>query len=213
MAIEVTDEVGFSRTVLIVWGALAIVGGFFLVTRPATTALILVEVMAIFWVVGGIIDLIRSIAQRGDMWGLRLTLAIISIIAGCYIIGNPKLGTLFVVQISFIFLAISAIMYGIFNMIAGFRSEEGTSWAAVIVGVIQILIGIWLFGYPSEGLNALVPVIGTVMLVPVLGVFMAVGGILAIIASFWVGGSSSGETAPAAPVEPAPPAPPAEPAV
>ncbi len=108
MAIEVTDDVGFSMTAFIVWGALAIVAGFFLVTNPARTGLILVEIMAIFWVVGGIIDIVRSIAQRGDLWGVRLTLAIISLIAGLYIIGNPKLGTIFVIQISFIFLAISA---------------------------------------------------------------------------------------------------------
>jgi uncharacterized membrane protein HdeD (DUF308 family) len=199
MGIGVTDEGGFSKTVLIVWGILAIVGGFFLVTRPATTGVIFVEVMAIFWVVGGIIDFIRAIAQRGDLWGLRLTFAIISFIAGLYILGSPILGTMYVIHFAYFFLAISALIYGIFNIIAGFRNEDGTSWAAVIIGVIQILIGIWMFGYPYQGTLTVIPVLSTVMLTPILGIFMIVGGILAIIASFFNSGSSGAAKPPAAP--------------
>ncbi len=211
MAIEVTDEVGFSKTAIIVWGVLAIVVGFFLISNPKQNAMVFVQVMAIFWVVGGIIDVIRSIASRGDLWGLRLTLAIISIIAGAYILGNPILGTMFVVQISFIFLAISAIMYGIFNIIAGFKNEDGTSWAAIILGIIQIFIGIWLFGFKADSMSVVAPVYGTISLVPVLGAFTIGFGIMAIIASFWVNSPSDGSgIAPAAAApEPAPAAEPA----
>jgi len=211
MGIEVNDQGGFSKTVLIVWGILAIVGGFFLVTRPATTGVIFVEVMAIFWVVGGIIDSIRAIAQRGDLWGLRLTFGIISFIAGLYILGAPILGTIYVIHFAYFFLAISALIYGIFNIIAGFRNEDGTSWAAIIIGVLQILIGIWMFGYPYQGTMTVIPVLSTVALTPILGIFMIVGGILAIIASFFSSGSSDAAKPPAAPAaEPPAAAPPAE---
>jgi uncharacterized membrane protein HdeD (DUF308 family) len=44
-----------------------------------------------------------------------------------------------------------------------------------------------------------IPVLSTVMLTPILGIFMIVGGILAIIASFWSSGSSGAAKPPAAP--------------
>ncbi|MBP6003976.1 MAG: DUF308 domain-containing protein [Pyrinomonadaceae bacterium] len=184
MAIEVTEEIGFSKMAVVVWGVLSIVVGFFLITHPAATALFMVEVLAMFWVIGGIIDVIRSIAQRGNMWGLRLIFAIISIIAGAYILSNPILGKIFIVKFAFIFLGVSAIMSGIFNIIAGSQNKGGTRWAAVIVGAIQIFVGFWLFGFRSDAADAVVPVIGTVLLVPILGAFMLAGGVISIIASF-----------------------------
>ena len=197
MAIEVTDEIGFSKTAIIVWGVLSVVVGFFLITHPAKTALFMVEVMALFWVIGGIMDVIRSIVQRSDMWGVRLMLAILSIIAGLYILSNLILGAIFIVQVAFIFLAISAIMNGIFNIIAGFRIEGGVLWAGVIVGTIQFLIGFWLLGFRSDAADAVVPELGAVVLVPVLGAFMLAGGVMSIITSFWVNSPAAGVPAPA----------------
>lgn len=192
MAIEVTDEISFSKTTIIVWGVLSIVMGIFLITHPARTALFMVEVMAIFWVIGGIMDVIRSIVQRSDMWGVRLLLAILSIVAGLYILSNLVLGAVFIVKFAFIFLAISAIMNGIFNIIGGFRIEGGILWAAVIVGAIQILIGFWLLGFRSDAADAVVPELGAVVLVPVLGAFMLAGGVMSIITCFLVSPPSGG---------------------
>ncbi len=187
MAEAVVNETGFSRTVYILWGILLIVAGFFLVTRPAITALVWVEIMAIAWIIGGIFDFIRSIAERGSYWGLRLVLAIISIIAGVYIIGNPVYGTIFTIQIAFLFFAIAALVNGFFNIFAGFKAEGGTSWGAVIIGVIQIIAGGWLLMNPVAGMLALVPVLGIVMIV---------GGIFSIIASFYTGSSPASSPQP-----------------
>ena len=95
MGIEVTDEGGVFEDSPYCLGCLGYRWRVFLVTRPATTGVIFAaEVMAIFWVVGGIIDFILGDRPAGDLWGLRLTFAIISFIAGLYILGSPILGTM-----------------------------------------------------------------------------------------------------------------------
>jgi uncharacterized membrane protein HdeD (DUF308 family) len=188
MAVAVQDT-GFSRAVYILWGILLLVAGLFLWTRPGTTALVLVEIMAIFWIVGGIFDLIRAIADKPDYWGWWIVAAIIGIIAGLYILGNPMLGTYFTIQIAYIMLAIYGIVAGILNIISGIRGDGGRSWGAIIVGAILIILAAWLlFNWRSA----------IVTFLPVVSIFMIVGGIFSIIASFYV--DRAGVVSPSAPV-------------
>jgi uncharacterized membrane protein HdeD (DUF308 family) len=174
MAVAIQDT-GFSRAVYILWGILLLVAGLFLWTRPGTTALVLVEIMAIFWIVGGIFDFIRAIADKPDYWGWMIAAAIIGIIAGLYILGNPMLGTYFTIQIAYILLAIYGIVAGILNIISGIRGDR--SWGAIVVGIILIVLAGWLlFNWRSA----------IVVFLPVMSIFMIVGGIFSIIASFYV---------------------------
>jgi uncharacterized membrane protein HdeD (DUF308 family) len=189
MAVAIPDT-GFSRAVYVLWGILMIVAGLFLLTHPTTTALVLVEIMAIFWIVGGIFDLIRAISGRPPYWGWVIAASIIGIIAGLYILANPVLGTIFTVTIAFIMLAVYGIVAGVLNVIAGFRAEGGTRWSAVILGFILIVLAGWLlFNWQYAIISFL----------PVVAVFMIVGGIFTIIASFYVGsaGVPDAATAPA----------------
>jgi len=200
MAVAVPNDAGFSRWVYVVWGILSLIAGFFLFTRPAVTALVLIEVMAIFWIVGGIFDFVRAIAERGDYWGWQIVAAIIGIIAGIYIIANPMLGTVFTIRIAYIILAVYSVIAGIMNIVFGFKNPEGTTWSAIIIGAIQVVVGTWLLFNWYTGLGILV-------FVPVVAIFMIVGGIFAIIASFFVnqaGTPESGTSASATKPAPAP---------
>lgn len=171
------DGVGLSRAAMIVWGILLLVVGYYFLTNPIDSALFWVQVMAIVWLVGGIFDLVVVLTQRGQFWVWRLLGAIISILAGLYIISNPILGALFTVQIAFLFIAISAIIDGAVNIVAGFRSDTGTRWSGIILGVIQLIVGVWLLLHPIAGMLALLPAFGLLLIVT---------GIIAIIAAFRV---------------------------
>ena len=190
MAVAAAGDMGFSRTVLVLWGIVALVAGFFLLLRPGISALIWVEIMAIAWIIGGIFDFIGALAERGHYWGWRIVGSIIGILAGIYIVANPALGTVFTLTIAFIFIAIAALINGAFNIFAGFKNEGGTSWASVIIGLLQIVVGIWFI------MN---PVTGALLLVPVLGIFLILAGIFAIIATFFLGKSSAPPTQPSEP--------------
>ena len=166
---------GLSRAALIIWGILLIVGGYFFVTHPVSTALVWVEIMAIIWLIGGLFDLIDSLTRRGEYWVWRMIGAIISIVAGLFILANPVLGALFTVQIAFLFIAISALIHGVIGIFAGFKAGGGPRWGAILLGLAQVIIGIWLL------LN---PIVGMLALLPAFGLLLIIAGILVIITAF-----------------------------
>lgn len=174
-AVQAQGGVGLSRAALIIWGLLLIVGGYFFVTHPASTAVVFVEIMAIIWLIGGLFDLIDSLTRRGQYWVWRLVGAIVSIVAGLFILANPVLGALFTVQIAFLFIAISALIDGVIGIFVGFKSGGGVRWSTVLLGVAQVIIGIWLL------LN---PVAAMLALLPAFGLLLIIAGILVVIAAF-----------------------------
>jgi uncharacterized membrane protein HdeD (DUF308 family) len=161
------------RWLLLLWAVVMIVIGGLLIFRPAPTALIWVQVMAWFWLIGGIFDVVGSIMERADGWGWRLAGGVIGILAGLYIVGSPIIGAVAAVQVFFYVLVFTAIFNGVINVIGGIGAPR--SWGRVILGGFQIFLGGWLLFHPLIGLLAFVPA---------LGVIMVVGGIIALIASF-----------------------------
>ena len=80
--------------------------------------------MAIAWIVGGIFDFIRRSLKGATIGAGASSGSIIGILAGIYIVANPALGTIFTLTIAFIFIAIAALINGMFNIYAGFKNEE-----------------------------------------------------------------------------------------
>lgn len=162
-----------NRWLLILWSLTIIIVGGFLVFRPAPTALFWVQVMAIFWLIGGIWDIVGSLMQRGDGWGWQLTGGIISLLAGLYIVGSPLVGAVVLIQLFFFLLVFSAIFNGIVNVFRGIRAPR--SWGQVVLGALQVFIGGWLLFQPLVGMLALVPTFGIIMIA---------GGIISLVFSF-----------------------------
>ena len=173
-AVSTTNDIptGY-RWVVLLWGILSIVIGLLLLFRPVNTALIWVQIMAIFWLVGGIFDLVQAVVERGAAWVWRVILSILSIGAGLFILSQPVLGTVVTVQIMFILLAVDGILLGIMNIATSFRPK--LQLGRLLLGALQLLVGGWLLLHPLVGMLALVPILGAVSIT---------GGILAIILSF-----------------------------
>src|SRR5690242_15644046 len=77
----------------VAFGITAIVLGVLLLAYPGVTALVLVAVMGIYWLVEGVFDVILAIVHRAPRWGWRLASGIVSAIAGLFILAYPILGT------------------------------------------------------------------------------------------------------------------------
>lgn len=168
-----TDTI--TKFAVLIWGILMVVAGLFLLTRPVVTAIIWVEILAFSWVIGGIFDIVAAFNKQTKYRLWRAIAGIISVIAGLYIIGNPILSTFFVLNIAFVFFAVSAAIDGIVNITAGIKASGGTRVAAIVLGILQLIIGIWIFLHPIAGMLALIPVFS---------ILLIVGGILAVIAAF-----------------------------
>ena len=166
---------------ILLWGILTLMIGLFLVTTPATTAVALFTLLGAYFVVAGIVDVVASIAQRGPGWGWKLALGVLYIVAGFAVLGSPILSTIFGVSVLYYFIAFAAIFGGIVNIVqallkigkVGFWPILGT----LLLGILQLVIGLFLLENPLTG---------KLTLVPVMGFFAIAGGIVLIIESLMV---------------------------
>jgi uncharacterized membrane protein HdeD (DUF308 family) len=159
---------------LLLWGMAWIILGFFLLFQPGITAILLVQMMAVFWVVGGVIDLMNGLAQRDQPnRGWRICSAVLGIAAGVVIMIHPIAGTLVTVAFGYYLLAFTAMVTGLINMFGVFKRH--LSWGGSLLGLMQVILGIFLVTHPLVGMLAYVPTLGIVVIA---------AGIVIIVSSF-----------------------------
>ncbi len=156
---------------LLVEGIAAIVVGVLLLMNPAKMSVLLVQVLAIYWLIKGIVAII-SIFIDSTAWGWKLFIGIVGIIAGYVLIQHPIGGTLTVAVSFTVVLGIQGIIIGIVEIIQAF---QGGGWGIGILGGLSGIIGVWLL------LNAWA---AAAVLPWVLGILAIIGGIFAIVMAF-----------------------------
>jgi uncharacterized membrane protein HdeD (DUF308 family) len=150
--------------------ALLILGGL-LLFNTAQTWVLTVFLLGIYWLIAGIFRII-SIFIDSTMWGWKLVAGAIGIIAGIIILQYPIGGGFAVAAAIVLVLGIQGIIIGTVGVIAAF---QGAGWGSGLMGALSVILGIFLLANWAE-FTVITPV--------VVGIFMVVGGILAIVASF-----------------------------
>jgi len=142
-------------------------------SQKADTYLVLVQLLGIYWLVLGVLDIVR-IFQDSTGWGWKLFMGIISIIAGGYILMYPIAASVILPQTFVLVLGIWGIIYGIMLIFLGFR---GAGWGATILGVLGAIFGVVLvlnWNQPGWGLSLLWTA----------AVFGLIGGIVLVVRAF-----------------------------
>lgn len=153
---------------LLIEGIVAIIVGILLLMNPIRMSVLLVQVLAIYWLIKGIVSLV-SIFVDHSAWGWKLFIGIVGIIAGYILVKHPIGGTAVVAQAFVIVLGIQGIVIGIVELVQAFR---GGGWGVGILGALTTIIGVWLL------LNAW----ASARVLPwVLGILAIIGGIIAIV--------------------------------
>jgi uncharacterized membrane protein HdeD (DUF308 family) len=184
MATPVAPNHGW--VLLLLWGMAWIILGFFLLFQPGLTAILLVQIMAVFWVVGGVIDLMNGLGHHDQPnRGWRIFSALLGIAAGVVIMIHPIVGTLVTIAFGYYLLAFTAIVTGLINLVGVFKKH--LSWGGSLLGLMQVILGIFLVTHPMVGMLAYVPTLGIVVIA---------AGIVIIISAFKV--KRTLEAAPAA---------------
>lgn len=156
----------------LVVGILAIIVGGLMLANPFRMANILAWAVGLYFLITGIVSLVRIFFDRHN-WGWKLIFGIIGIIAGWYLIdaGSFERTAAFLGAVVLV-LAIQGIIMGITGLIEAFR---GGGWGPGIMGGLALIIGFFLLG--NIWASALV-------LPWVIAMFMIIGGIFAIIMAF-----------------------------
>jgi len=165
------NESGIPWWLVLLQGIAAIVIGFFLLTSPGKTTVILVDFLGIYWLISGIFSII-SIFIDHTAWGWKLFSGILGIIAGILIVQHPLWSAILVPTTLVIIFGIMGLIIGVISLIQAF---QGGGWGIGILGALSIVFGLILL------FNA---VIGALALPWVLGIFGIIGGIAAIFMAF-----------------------------
>jgi uncharacterized membrane protein HdeD (DUF308 family) len=154
-------------------GVAAILIGLLLVTQPGATLFTLVIFLGVYWLVGGIFDLVGIFLDPTD-WGWKLFSAILGILAGLLVVRNPLWASLVLPATLVWLLAIIGIIVGGVGI---YRALTGAGWGAGILGAMSVIFGIIL---------VLNPLISLSVLVYFAGIWAIVGGIATIAGAFWL---------------------------
>jgi uncharacterized membrane protein HdeD (DUF308 family) len=113
----------FGKGVLrFLFGGLGVLAGVIMMTTPGTSLVVLAYVLAVFFVAGGLLDIVLSLKLRPEEgWGWMLFSGIVSVVLGGLIIGQwPVSGTWAVG----LYVGIRMVMHGWMLMALGRTGQE-----------------------------------------------------------------------------------------
>lgn len=130
-------EAAYPWWLLLLQGIAALAIGIWLLVSPVKSTVTLVYVLGWFWLFQGIFELISLIWYRA-MWGWKVFSGLLGIIAGGYIISDPKLGAIVVVATATLLLGINGMIIGIVDLVKAF---QGAGWGKGILGFLSLIFG------------------------------------------------------------------------
>jgi uncharacterized membrane protein HdeD (DUF308 family) len=154
--------------VVLLEGIIAIVIGLFLLYEPVATTILLLQILAVFWLAGGIVSVIGALIFPENR-GWNLLSGILSIIAGALILMYPIFSPFILLKFLIIFIGAWVIVNGAVKLAWALK---GGGWGVGILGVLTIILGLLLLT------NSLV---GVLVLPWVFGLFLLIGGIGEVI--------------------------------
>jgi len=153
--------------IVLIQGVLSIIIGVLLLVSPGMTLLVLVQLLGIYWLVSGVLSLVRIFIDR-SLWGWKLFAGLIGILAGVSVIQHPLWSAVLLPKVLMVMLGIEGILNGIAYLVEAFR---GLGWGTALLGILSILFGVILL---------VSPLISAVWLVGFLGAVSLLGGILSV---------------------------------
>lgn len=188
-AAEPLARVGRSWGWLLTFGILTLLAGVAALVAPGPTIGVISVVFGVQLLIGGLFWFVQALSAR-DGAVVQLLLAVLAIIAGVAVLRNPA-------QAALLFPLVLGMFWVVGGLIETFHSIVGSKvpargWA-IASGVLSVLAGIALLGYPG---------IGLVTMTYVLGIWLIIyGGIAATRA---IQSRPQGATAPTAPPQAGP---------
>lgn len=143
-------------------GVLAVLFGIAALFWPGATVVLIVVLFAIFTLVWGVIELVKSLLSIGvrSTWWIELIFSLLVIGLGVYLIRNPAVSVLTLL----ILAGLTFIVRGAVDLIEGFFSQDPfikeTRLLRIVAGIIGVIAGIIVFRQPVASGLAFVWIIG-----------------------------------------------------
>jgi uncharacterized membrane protein HdeD (DUF308 family) len=148
-------------------GVFAVIIGLYLLFSPVTTTITLVQILGIFWLLGGVLSILSLLVDRENA-GWKLLSGIMGILIGLVVFVYP--------YVPFVILAILVMIIGIWSIVYGairlVWAFKGGGLGMAVLGLLTIALGILLLVNPLAG---------AVILPWIYGISLVIGGIAALI--------------------------------
>lgn len=158
----------------LVRGLLLILFGVIMFARPGVTALSLISLLGLYWIVDGILSIVEGLrghTEKTRIW--TIVAGVFGILAGVIILVNPLVaGAVGATLIAWL-LGLAIIANGILLIFAGSNGEW--TWWGLLMGILYVIFGIIVISNPLVSL-----VIGAW----IFAFWAVVSGILAVVLAF-----------------------------
>ena len=155
--------------VFLLQGIAGILLGVMLLTAPGATLLALTTFLGFYWLIMGVLELVRVFVDRSVPWIWSLLVGIVGILAGIFVLRHPLLAALTVPTALVIILGVLGLVMGVLEIIAGIK---GAGVGSFILGVINVLVGLLLLGSPVAAALAVPLIFGVLLLVEGVGLII-----------------------------------------
>jgi len=155
--------------IFLLQGIAGIILGLMLLTDPGATMVALVTFLGFYWLIMGILALVRVFVDRSIPWIWSLLIGIIGVLAGIFVVKHPLLAALTVPTVIVIILGLQGLAMGVLEIIGGFT---GGGIGSFILGVVYVLVGLLLLGSPMAAVLAVPLVFGALLLVQGVGLII-----------------------------------------
>jgi uncharacterized membrane protein HdeD (DUF308 family) len=143
-------------------GIAAIILGLMFLSDPGETLVVTVTFLGFYWLVTGVLALVRMFTDRSVPWIWSLLVGIVGVLAGIFVLRHPLLAAITVPTVLVIVLGVQGVIMGVCDIIGGFK---GGGIGSFILGVINILVGLLLLGSPVMAALAVPFVFGVLLLI------------------------------------------------
>ena len=162
--------------IFLLQGIAGILLGLMLITAPGATLLGIVTFLGFYWLITGVLALVRIFVDRSIPWIWSLLSGIVGILAGLLVLRHPLLASVTVPTVLVIILGVQGLFMGVLEIIEGF---QGGGIGSFILGVLNIVVGLVLLSSP----------VSAAMVVPlVFGILLLIEGVAHIYWAFRVRG-------------------------
>lgn len=164
----------------LITGIIFIYVGWHLLTNPAITSLRLMQLLGLYWLIAGVIDIVMLAFDhaKGHL-GLRLAGSILGIVAGLIVLNNAVVSTIFTLTFISYFIGFSFIFNGIVHMVMGNVKDNRKykwSWGSLLLGLVYLVFGLLVVSGPT--------IVTAAAFVWLAGFFAVFGGIVTVASAF-----------------------------
>ena len=139
MAISVEPQQSNIWWLFLLQGLAEIILGLLLITAPGLTTIAIVGFLGFYWLIMGILALVRVFVDRSVPWAWSLLIGIVGILAGLSVVKHPLLAAIGIPTAIIIILGIQGLVMGVLEIVSAFAGGGIGSFTA---GAIYAAVGL-----------------------------------------------------------------------